>query len=320
MRSEAAALLVLAVVLAVPVTIALARARWPARSPGLALACWQAVGLAGGLGLLGAGLTLTASGLGHGWLPGIAAVGARWPHLGVTGWTGICFTALIGVWLAVATMRSAARVVRARRSHRVMLDAVTSDWPGLHAVTSQRGPGGPQYSPAGPPGPGDLRLLSDPAAVAYCLPGLRPRIVVSQGAAAALTPHELDAVLAHEQAHLRGRHDLIVQPFLAWQETFPFLPAATEALTAVQLLVEMLADDRARRQCDPESLCGALRRLGHEQLAAGPEHGHRLERETAERITRLSLPPQPLPPRQRAAALLAAIVLVALPPAVLILS
>nr|MDT0667776.1 M48 family metalloprotease [Micromonospora sp. DSM 115978] len=78
-------------------------------------------------------------------------------------------------------------------------------------------------------------------AVAYCVPGVRTaRVVVSRGLLNTLAADELDAVLAHEQAHVSGRHDLVIQPFVAWQRTFPFLRPAQEATAAVSLLVEML--------------------------------------------------------------------------------
>ena len=55
MEVAALGLLVLGVALAEPVSRALAAAHWPARDPVGALLVWQAVGLAGGLALVGAG-------------------------------------------------------------------------------------------------------------------------------------------------------------------------------------------------------------------------------------------------------------------------
>ena len=59
-------LLVLGVALAEPVSRALAAARWPARDPVGALLVWQAVGLAGGLALVGAGTVYGLAPLGPG--------------------------------------------------------------------------------------------------------------------------------------------------------------------------------------------------------------------------------------------------------------
>ncbi|KPM53882.1 peptidase M48 [Frankia sp. CcI49] len=146
-------------------------------------------------------------------------------------------------------------------------------------------PAGPAGGPAGPMGltgggaerPGDgcslclhrersaarLRILDHPVAVAYCVPGGRhARVVVSEGLLRTLTPEELDAVLAHEEAHVAGRHDLVIQPFMAWERTFPFLRPAREATAAVSLLVEMLADDAAAQRTSGRTLARALARLG----------------------------------------------------------
>src|ERR671914_3109861 len=56
MEGAALGLFVLGVLLAEPVSRSLARAHWPARDPVGALLVWQAIGLAGGLALLGSGV------------------------------------------------------------------------------------------------------------------------------------------------------------------------------------------------------------------------------------------------------------------------
>jgi hypothetical protein len=64
MELTALGLLVLGVALAEPVSRMLSRARWPARDPVGGLLVWQAIGLAGGLSLLGAGLVYGVAPLG----------------------------------------------------------------------------------------------------------------------------------------------------------------------------------------------------------------------------------------------------------------
>ncbi|MGH3431444.1 MAG: hypothetical protein ACRDQB_01265, partial [Thermocrispum sp.] len=59
-------LLVVGLALAEPLSRWLAAARWPHRDPVGALLVWQAVGLAGGLSLLGAGVTAALAPLGDG--------------------------------------------------------------------------------------------------------------------------------------------------------------------------------------------------------------------------------------------------------------
>jgi hypothetical protein len=63
--ATAAALAVLAALLAWPAPALLARARWPRRDPLVALVCWQAIGLAGGLSIIGALLVHGLAPWGH---------------------------------------------------------------------------------------------------------------------------------------------------------------------------------------------------------------------------------------------------------------
>ena len=142
---------------------------------------------------------------------------------------------LIGMLIASTTA-----VVRARRRQRALLALL--------------GRGDPKA-------PGAL-VVDHPAAAAYCLPGLRSRIVVSVGALDLLRPAELAAVLAHERAHLRERHDLVVLPFTALRRAFGWSRTCAEAHQAVALLIEMLADDRALRARPARALAGALARFG----------------------------------------------------------
>ncbi len=109
--------------------------------------------------------------------------------------------------------------------------------------------------------PGAL-VVDHPAPTAYCVPGLRSKIVISAGALNLLDQAELAAVLAHERAHLRERHDLVLLPFTALLRAFRWSAVACEAHAAVSLLVEMLADDRALRHRPARELATALLRVG----------------------------------------------------------
>jgi Zn-dependent protease with chaperone function len=94
--------------------------------------------------------------------------------------------------------------------------------------------------------------------LAYCLPGVRSRVVVSEGALTALTGDEVAAILTHERAHLRARHDLVLEAFTAVHAAFPRLVRSANALRSVQLLVELLADDAAVRAAGRAPLARAL--------------------------------------------------------------
>jgi Zn-dependent protease with chaperone function len=119
--------------------------------------------------------------------------------------------------------------------------------------------------------------------------------VVSAGALELLRPAELAAVLAHERAHLRGRHDLVLLPFTALRRAFPWSRAIADAYLAVSLLVEMLADDQALRARPARELVSALVRVGTGgnapagALAVGTGEG-----EVAARVLRLLRPVPPL--------------------------
>ncbi len=304
---EAACLAALTVLLAGPASAGLARARWTARSPRVALVLWQAVGLGGGLGVLSAGLTLAAADLAGQWAAGVAAVPGQWRRFGPTGWLGMGITLGVGVYLVSATVTSTMRVLADRRSHRRRLAVISTP-------LEPRGAAGRE---TGAP----VRLVDHPHAVAYCLPGFRPRVVLTRGALDVLDAAELEAVLAHEQAHARGRHDLVIQPFIAWATTFPFLPPARRAVGAVTLLVEMLADDAAVRRCGRAPLHSALRTLSEQHLAVGGADTDAWRRQMRARMTRIAAEaPQALPRPVSALVYGAALALVVAPPMVLLLS
>ena len=101
-------------------------------------------------------------------------------------------------------------------------------------------------------------VIDHPTALAYCLPGRRREIVLTTAALAALDESEISAVLAHEHAHLRGRHDLVVAAASALEHAFPRLPVFRHARVEITRLVEMLADDVATRRGDRFALATAL--------------------------------------------------------------
>lgn len=239
MITTAVALLALGVVLAEPASRALAATRWPSRDPAGALLLWQAIGLAGGLALLGSGVVVGLAPLGDS-LPTavVALLRDGPPRLGLAQLLVLAATAVLAVRLLGVLGLLTARTLRDRRRHRNLLDVLATPRPEASGA----------------------RVLDHPLPAAYCLPGMRaPRLVVSAGALDALPAGELAAVLAHERAHLAERHDLVVLPFVAWAATAPFVPGMARAQAAVSALIEMRADDRARAATDVAALSGALR-------------------------------------------------------------
>ena len=69
-------------------------------------------------------------------------------------------------------------------------------------------------------------VLDHTTAVAYCVPGIRPRIVVSEGTIDLLDEDELDAVVAHERGHAHERHGLVMLPLAGVSKVFSIVPYA----------------------------------------------------------------------------------------------
>src|SRR5262249_5226860 len=158
-------------------------------------------------------------------------------------------------------------------------------------------------------------ILDHPDAVAYCLPGLRSRVVLSAGVLDLLDAGELSAVLAHERAHLAERHDLVVLPFVAWGAALPFVPGVRLAQAAVAGRVERGADDGAGAVAAPAALAAAIARIG-----AGAPHGALAASRSAvlTRVDRLLDPPAPAPRWLPPLTYLGALALAALPLLVLL--
>jgi Zn-dependent protease with chaperone function len=295
----------------IPAASSLAAASWPRRSPVAAILLWQALGLGWGLATVGALVGSAVSGTGApaaagalDWLSGLiradhpvasaASLGAaRLACLAA----GVLLFALL-CWILVA---ASASVLRARQRQRELLNLLAHGDPKV---------------------PGAL-VVDHPAAAAYCLPGLRPEIVISAGALDLLDADELAAVLAHERAHLRERHDLVLLPFLALLRAFRWAGITTRAYRAVGLLLEMHADDRVLRQLPARELATALLRVGAAgggvptgALAVAGTPG---ECEVAARVIRLLRPPPGLSGTARTLVLLASATVVTLPAALLVL-
>lgn len=236
---SALAFTILAVLLVGPVPALLARASWPLRAPRAAMVLWQAIALAAVLSAFSAGIAIATRLLmpGPDGRPTASVLGAAYIAV-------FALTLLVGARLMVAVVRVAIANRRRRAHHRMVVDLV-----GLGHGAELRQPCAHTR---------DLRVLGVPQPLAYCLPGVRSRVVVSEGALSALADEEVAAILTHERAHLRARHDLVLEAFTAVHAAFPRLVRSANALGAVQLLVELLADDAAVRAAGRAPLARAL--------------------------------------------------------------
>jgi Zn-dependent protease with chaperone function len=172
-------------------------------------------------------------------------------------------------------------------------------------------------------------LLEHPAPVAFCIPGARPLLVLSSGMVRELDDDQLAAVVAHERAHLREHHHLLLLPFVAWAAALPVLPAAVRAHAAVRELVEMRADDVALCSLPDGDGVGARRTLARAivVVAGGAGGGDGVPAgalavggsAAGARVVRLLEAPRPLSPAARWSALASAALLLLLPTALLLL-
>ncbi len=236
---SALAFTLVALLLVGPVPALLARATWPTRAPRASIVLWQSIALAAVLSAFSAGIAI-ASRL---FVPGpdgrpTATITSEIEVLGWPLWIAyvsvFALTLLIGARLVVAVVQVAIATRRRRAHHRMVVDLV----------------GKSQKS--------GLRVLDVAEPLAYCLPGVRSRVVLSEGTLTTLADTEIAAILSHERAHLRARHDLVLEMFTAVHAAFPRFVRSANALDAVRLLIELLADDAAVRATGPTPLARAL--------------------------------------------------------------
>jgi Zn-dependent protease with chaperone function len=111
-------------------------------------------------------------------------------------------------------------------------------------------------------GGGATVVLDAPQPAAYCVPGRPAAIVLTSGALAVLDRAQLGAVLAHERAHLAGRHHLLISLSRGLAASFPRVPVFTRGPAEVARLAEMCADDAAARRTGRPALLSALLAMG----------------------------------------------------------
>jgi Zn-dependent protease with chaperone function len=274
----------------------LARARWVWRAPTTGIVLWQLIAATWVLCAVG---TVLAIGL-SAYDSDIPAAFALWindlagdDRLEPSGMNLVL--PAVGMALAAVPLFAVAAnwvaVVRVRRRHRELLILLARE---------------------DPTAPGAL-ILDHPLMMAYCLPGLRPHVVLSTGALRALAPDQLAAVLAHERTHARERHDLVLLPFAALARLVPRGRLIGLAADAVALLVEMRADEHACGVHPAGSLVAALQRF--RTAAATPPAGAlgRGDTEVAARLGRLTQVANPLPGVLRILALLTGLALASTP-------
>ncbi len=228
------ALVVVAVALGWPVPRLLPSARILRKVPGPAVLLWQAVSLAAVI----AGLALAPLAILRFVRRG-STIPAPDDNLGML-LLGLSISALLAARLLLQGHRVGTDLRRARREHRRLVDLLAT----------------PHEAPAA--AASGVRVLAHPTPTAYCVPGVRRRVVVSDSTIDALSEEELAGVLAHERAHLRLRHDLVLEFFTVLHTAVPRPLRSPHGLTEVRLLVELLADRQAVRAVGRVAVARAL--------------------------------------------------------------
>lgn len=173
------------------------------------------------------------SSLEHGMAPRVEATG------GVVGL--VLLTGLV-IRLVVLSAKGARHRARRRRDHLAVL-----------RVAARHEPGSPS-----------TLWLDHDEPLAFSLAGTPGFVVATEGLNRRLTDEQVDAVLAHERAHLDGRHHLLVAAGDALSTVLPFLPLFRRTPGVVRELVEVAADAAAVRACGVEAVRVALLRVsGH---------------------------------------------------------
>ena len=285
----------------------IARASWPTSSPRLGIVVLLTAAYTALASVMLAAVTMvllwddthhllrTAWRLCADALSGAHGVPAR---IGAT--AGLVLLCVVWYRLAVGVWPLAVVGARRRRAHAGMLDVI-----GLQS-----------------PVPG-VTVLPHPDASAYVLPGRQPRVVITTGALSALDHEQADAVLAHERAHVRGRHHRLAAASHLLTTAFGRVGPLRLLDRQVGRLIELHADDVAVRGRHSLALAGALVAMAE----AGTGHGsfrpagalNAATSDVVERLNRLLYPPPPLHPAVRLLITASAAALAAVPVLVVLL-
>ncbi|MBW1602082.1 M56 family metallopeptidase [Streptomyces sp. JJ66] len=256
----ALALLFLGAVTAVLAPRVLTRGTWADREPVLALWVWQCVVAAVLLCALLAMALCAAEAWqavrGHIFAPAPRQVVEAYALSGDGHpWAAAVAFALFagGAWSAAMLSREICGARARRRSRRRELRTRSPLLPGEEEPTSQR-----------------LTVLEGARPGAWWLPGSAPRLVITTGALQRLKGRQIDAVLAHEEGHMRARHDWLLHSATALATAFPRVPVFRAFRAQMHQLVELAADDVASRRYGRLTTALALVGLNEDRGVFGP--------------------------------------------------
>lgn len=142
---------------------------------------------------------------------------------------------------AVVAIRATVAVVRSRRATRL---ARIEPWLGDHSEREDF----------------ELVLVPTEAFLAFGVSGRFPQVVLSQGLVATLGAEEIDAVIAHEAAHLRLNHPRMLTVLSAIEAGLGRVPPVRRSVNQVRSALEYWADAAAEAEyaVTIHTLCAAL--------------------------------------------------------------
>lgn len=152
------------------------------------------------------------------------------------GATGVVLLAALAARLLVVSLRGVRRRARRRQENLSVLRMV--------ARPASRFDG--------------ILWLAHERPLAFSMAGRPGVVVATEGLTRHLTPAAVAAVMAHERAHLTGRHHLLVATADVLRTALPFVPLFRSAPPAVRELVELAADVTAVRACGHAAVRSAL--------------------------------------------------------------
>lgn len=114
------------------------------------------------------------------------------------------------------------------------------------------------------PGSPPVLWLAHDRPLAFALPGRPGYVVATEGLNRHLTPEQVGAVFAHEEAHLRGRHDQVLAFVDVVAIAMPAVPLFRSAPESLRQLVEFAADSAAVRRYGAATVRAALAKVGQD--------------------------------------------------------
>lgn len=152
---------------------------------------------------------------------------------------GVASAGLLAVLVGRFMVIGSRELLRLRRDSRTRLEAMR--------IVGRPDPGAP-----------DTLWLAHERPLAFSIRGRPSMIVGTEGLHRHLPVDGVAAVLAHERAHLRGRHHLLLALTDVLGRTLPFVPLFRQAPAAMRELVELAADTSAARVCGAAAVRSAL--------------------------------------------------------------